>query len=62
MPDFKIKGHTLAEAAALIPDGARVHFEGMSLHNHPWPCKPRRSDGPGRREIARGVFAVTIHC
>jgi glutaconate CoA-transferase subunit A len=35
MPDFKIKRHTLAAAAALIPAGARIHFGGMSVHNHP---------------------------
>jgi glutaconate CoA-transferase subunit A len=35
MPDFKIKRRTLTEAAALIPDGARIHFGGMSVHNHP---------------------------
>jgi len=32
-PDIKLTG--LAEAARLIPNGARVHFGGMAVHNHP---------------------------
>jgi len=32
-PDIKLT--TLADAARLIPDGARVHFGGMAVHNHP---------------------------
>ncbi|MFW6103181.1 MAG: CoA transferase subunit A [Chloroflexota bacterium] len=32
-PDVKLV--TLTEAAALVPDGARIHFGGMAVHNHP---------------------------
>ena len=32
-PDSKLK--TLAEAAALIGDGCRIHLGGMAVHNHP---------------------------
>jgi glutaconate CoA-transferase subunit A len=35
MPPLKEKLCSLSEAAALIRDGTRVHFGGMSLHNHP---------------------------
>lgn len=30
-----IKLHSLAEAAALIKDGSRIHLGGMAVHNHP---------------------------
>ena len=32
-PDNKLR--SLAEAAALIPDGSRIHLGGMAVHNHP---------------------------
>ncbi len=30
-----VKLRSLAEAAALIPDGSRIHLGGMAVHNHP---------------------------
>ena len=35
MPEPKEKLCSLAEAASLIPDGARIALGGMSVHNHP---------------------------
>ena len=35
MPELKSKLCSLSEAASLIKDGTRVHFGGMSVHNHP---------------------------
>ncbi|MBI4768648.1 MAG: CoA transferase subunit A [Deltaproteobacteria bacterium] len=35
MPALKEKILTLSEAAGLIPDGARIHIGGFSVHNHP---------------------------
>lgn len=32
-PDVKLR--SLSEAAALIPDGSRIHLGGMAVHNHP---------------------------
>jgi glutaconate CoA-transferase subunit A len=32
-PDVKLT--SLADATRLIPDGARIHFGGMAVHNHP---------------------------
>ncbi|MBN1153077.1 MAG: CoA transferase subunit A [Dehalococcoidia bacterium] len=32
-PDIKL--HSLLDAAALIPDGSRIHLGGMAVHNHP---------------------------
>ncbi len=32
-PDIKLR--TLPEAASLIPEGSRIHFGGMAVHNHP---------------------------
>lgn len=35
MNEPTVKLRSLAEAAALIPDGSRVHLGGMAVHNHP---------------------------
>lgn len=35
MPELKEKVCSLAEAASLIKDGARIAFGGFSVHNHP---------------------------
>jgi glutaconate CoA-transferase, subunit A len=32
-PDIKLR--SLAEAAALVPNGSRIHLGGMAVHNHP---------------------------
>ena len=35
MPELKEKLCSLSEAASLIKDGTRIHFGGLSVHNHP---------------------------
>ncbi|MBN1857002.1 MAG: CoA transferase subunit A [Dehalococcoidia bacterium] len=35
MNERNVKLRSLAEAAALIKDGARIHLGGMAVHNHP---------------------------
>ena len=35
MPQMKEKLCTLSEAAAMVPDGARIALGGFAMHNHP---------------------------